>query len=332
MKTLFHTPSIGVRGGEVALYDYAHFNETILGNESVIIYNANNSNNDIDAIKKFNKRFKVITINGEANNSGNILDLHKKIEEERPDFFYAIKFGFSDGIETKFCKTGAHVLFQTYDPHGDVYAYVSEWLAKKAAKDNGVSELKHVPFMVSLPEPNESREETRKKYGIPNDALLFGRIGGKVEFNISFAQAGVVESANRNKDVYFSFVNTDRFCTESNQIIHIDKIVDLQEKANWINACDCGLHGRQMGEGFGLANAEFCLMGKPVMSCPYSTIDFAHVDMLGHKGLWYTSVDSFVWIIDNFSKLKDTENSYKSLVSNYSPEKVMKKFKEVFYD
>ena len=51
MKTLFHTPSIGIRGGEVALYDYAHFNETILGNESVIIYNINKKIIKIKIIK-----------------------------------------------------------------------------------------------------------------------------------------------------------------------------------------------------------------------------------------------------------------------------------------
>ena len=332
MKTLFHTPSIGIRGAEVALYDYAHYNETILGNESIIIYNANNSNNDLDAIKKFHDRFRVISIDGRENDGGNISTLQNKIESEKPDFFYAIKYGLSDGIQTDFCKTGIHVIFQTYDPHGDVYAYVSKWLAKKVAKDNDVSKLKYVPHIVSLPEPNESREETRKKYGVPNDAILFGRIGGKTEFDIEFAQSGVIESVNRNKNAYFCFVNTDKFCTESDQIIHVDKIVNLQEKANWINACDCGLHGRSMGESFGLANAEFCLMGKPVMSCPYSNIDFAHTEMLGRTGLWYTSIDSFVWIINNFNRLKEKKETYKLLVDDYSPEKVMKKFKKVFYD
>ncbi len=37
MKVAFHVYGFGLRGTEVATYDYAHFNRTILGHESVIV-------------------------------------------------------------------------------------------------------------------------------------------------------------------------------------------------------------------------------------------------------------------------------------------------------
>ena len=38
MKNIaFHSNQLGIRGTEEALYDYAHFNETILKNKSFII-------------------------------------------------------------------------------------------------------------------------------------------------------------------------------------------------------------------------------------------------------------------------------------------------------
>ena len=40
MKVLFHTHTLNFRGTAVAVYDYAKYNQEILGNESIICYNA----------------------------------------------------------------------------------------------------------------------------------------------------------------------------------------------------------------------------------------------------------------------------------------------------
>ena len=57
MKNIaFHSNQLGIRGTDVALYDYAHYNETILKNKSFII---SDKNNDLQALKKFEDRFDV---------------------------------------------------------------------------------------------------------------------------------------------------------------------------------------------------------------------------------------------------------------------------------
>ena len=57
MKTvLFHSNQLGIRGTEVALYDYALYNETLLGNKSYIL---SNTNSDLSALKKFTNKFEV---------------------------------------------------------------------------------------------------------------------------------------------------------------------------------------------------------------------------------------------------------------------------------
>jgi hypothetical protein len=62
MNILFHENQLCVRGTSVALYDYAHYNETILGNVSYI---AAPSNSDLSALEKFKTRFgdRVILYN-----------------------------------------------------------------------------------------------------------------------------------------------------------------------------------------------------------------------------------------------------------------------------
>ena len=40
MKVAFHTFTLNYRGTAVAIYDYAKYNQEVLGNESVIVYNS----------------------------------------------------------------------------------------------------------------------------------------------------------------------------------------------------------------------------------------------------------------------------------------------------
>ena len=54
MNIGFYSNQLSFRGTEVAMFDYAYYNETLLKNKSFIFYEKNNLNNDIDVIKKFN--------------------------------------------------------------------------------------------------------------------------------------------------------------------------------------------------------------------------------------------------------------------------------------
>jgi hypothetical protein len=58
MKIIFHSNQLSELGTEVALYDYAYYNELILKNESFILTKKNHHfphNNDI--VNKFKNRF-----------------------------------------------------------------------------------------------------------------------------------------------------------------------------------------------------------------------------------------------------------------------------------
>ena len=59
MRIGFHSSQLGLRGTEIAMYDYAKYNRELLGNESVIIYPTESANNDIDVKIKFTKQFSL---------------------------------------------------------------------------------------------------------------------------------------------------------------------------------------------------------------------------------------------------------------------------------
>lgn len=55
-----------------------------------------------------------------------LISLAKQNSIEVMDFE---KQGDNDGLLIPGCKNVVHAVFQYFDPHGDVYAYISEWLS-----------------------------------------------------------------------------------------------------------------------------------------------------------------------------------------------------------
>ena len=309
---LFHSNQLCIRGTEVAMYDYAHYNETLLGNKSYIV---SKRGSDMGALKKFEDRFEVFLYN-------NFEEIEDIIKQRQIDFTYLTKAGDIDGKVTKSSKNLIHAVFQHYNPHGDRYVYISKWLAEKMSKDSN----NYIPYIVNLPLPQ--KKDLRNKLNIPENVTVIGRHGGLDEFNIEFAMRAVYDVCRQRDDIYFVFMNTREFCSHK-QIIFINASYNLQNKSDFINMCDGMIHARQFGESFGLAIAEFLFHNKPVISCREG-IDTAHLTMLKDKGLWYSSYQECFNILVNFDKQSHQTINYKELVAEYTPENVMKRFNNLF--
>ncbi len=181
----------------------------------------------------------------------------------------------------------------------------------------------------------EPNKDLRSELNIPPDALVFGRHGGDNfgeccgdnRFNLEFVPQCVYDIAKNNKNIYFLFMNTEPFCEDLENIIHLPKTIDEQFKSNFINTCDAMIHARTLGESFGLAIAEFLYQDKPVVSYKGGT-DENHIYMMGKKGMWYEDYDSLRKNILTFRRLPP--GSYKKIVEKYNPKNVMKKFHDVF--
>ena len=149
MRVLFHTNTLNYRGTTVAITDYAKYNQEILGNESIIAYNASlgyekDMGSEQAVVDELAKNFNVV-----GYREG---DLEGIIDKEKVDFAYFIRAGNKEPLPTN-VKTGVHSVFQYYEPHGDRYAYVSQWLSE--AMSNGSTPF--VPHIVNLPQPKIGR-------------------------------------------------------------------------------------------------------------------------------------------------------------------------------
>jgi glycosyltransferase involved in cell wall biosynthesis len=320
MKILFHENQLSYRGTSNAVYNYALFNQEYLNNESIIIHQKNNKNNFAPAIEKFKKKFEVHSYT-------NLNEIDKIVEQTNTDLFYAIKAGKFDGVEAKSCKTVIHSVFKYYEPHGDVYAYVSEWLSNEMT--NGVAPF--VPHMIAV---DKTSLDLRDELNIPKDAIVFGRHGGETTFDLPFVKKLIVEISKKRKDIYFVFMGTNSFVFKSifspyKNIIFLPKSQDELYKAKFINTCDAYLHARKQGESFGIAVGEFSICNKPVITWANSD-EKSHIDILGDKAILYNDANDLNEIIQNFKV--DNSKDWDAYSAEYSAEKVMDKFKSVFID
>ena len=338
MLIAFHCQQLGVRGTEVATYDYAHYNELLLGNRSLIIVPKDSPHTHPHGITKFTERFKVIFYH-------DISELDGILVNEGVDLLYVLKAGFNDGIFSTKIKTVIHSVFRYNDPHGDVYAYISKWLSQE------LSEGKHpyVPHMIQLP---EIKGDMRVELGIPSDALVFARYGGLDTFDLHFARQAVYEVAKKKSEIYFLFMNTEEFIggrlfrkrwfnkicrpiiypiKSFKNIIFLPPTSSMEEKVKFINTSDAMLHARGEGETFGIACGEFSIKNKPVITwnTPQVT-DKCHIQNLGDKGIYYANKKELKDILLTFKP--QPKKNWDAFSDKFNPQEVMKKFKEVFID
>lgn len=305
MKILFHDNSLSERGTSVALFDYAWYNQEILGNESVIAFSRNNLCNNEEVITKFKKNFSSIAYT-------NFYEVDYFIDEIQADAAYFIKAGDNDGKFSKNTKNLIHAVFNHFDPHGDRYAYISEWLSDENNKTS------FVPHMVNLPTPNKC---LKTEWGISYDKIVVGRYGGYDTFDIHWVKDELLKFVHYHPNYVFVFVNTRRFTRHPN-FVFLDAIIDRQGKANYLNSIDVFLHARLQGESFGLSIAEALYFNKPVLSWNGGT-DKHHQYLLKDTGLLYDQ-SNFYEKLFGFSKFKIPS------VEKFLPMPVMNKFSEVF--
>ena len=309
----FHTDQLSERGTEIALFDYAYFNEKLYGNKSIIFYKKNNKFSHPNAIDRFRKTFECYAYS-------NFEEIEKYILEFNIEYLYNIKNDRpSKNQKVKNCINLNHAVFEL-EPHGEKYAAISEHLCEAFNINVPV-----VPHMINIPKHDENM---RKELDIPDNAIVFGRHGGFSEFSIIEACYAIVEILNRRDDIYFIFVNTHVFFQHP-RIIYLDAIIDLHKKSKFINTCDAMIHARIDGETFGLAIGEFSTLNKPVITTfgHYN----AHIKLLGDKAIIYKSTEELLSIFMNIEKIIASRSDWNAF-KEYTPEKVMKQFMNVFIE
>lgn len=305
------------RGTEVSAYQYAKYNEDILGHKSVIICFKTSTQIQNGwplqriSYERFKERFDIYEIE-------KIEEMGDLIDSVGIDFFYTQTHGgpdiyqFHNKVIWKNCKTIKHCVFFTTTPESDFYISISSHLNKKNNTNIPV-----IPYIVELP---ETAADMRDELNIPRDATVFGRLGGMDEFNIPYVHDAIKQILDEDPNMYFIFLNTKVFYLHE-RITYLDCSLDPYYKAKFINTCDAMIHARQIGETFGLSIAEFSILNKPIFTSLEG--DLEHVLILGEKGIYYNSKEELLDKFRNSKSLLSARDGW-NCYSGFSAANVMK--------
>ncbi|MEM7202250.1 MAG: hypothetical protein AAF628_18415 [Planctomycetota bacterium] len=306
------------RGTDVALWDYAHFNETLLGNRSVIACPAQAP---IPCVDRFRERFSVVLYRDRT-------DLEWVLRDAA--LYYTIAHGHPSGAPLSRPprgRTAVHCVFRCDRPHGDVYAAVSDWVADHRGLE-GAPRVPVVPHMIHLDDGDGTN--LRAELGIPPHAVVLGRHGGPSTFDLPFVHATVSELVKHRDDLWFLMWNTQPFCPPHPRIVHLPPTPDPRFKVRFIDACDAMLHARREGETFGLAVGEFSVRGKPVLTWGGSS-DRHHLDVLGDRAIVYHEVEDLAeQLLLWRGPPPPPAGGWDAFSARFGPEPVMRAFARVF--
>lgn len=304
----FLTNHISYGGTEVALYDYAHCNETLLGNTSIVITRDMRDVNK-EIYDKFCSRFPVFYIKTQQ-------DIDRIAVEQRLDVVYVIKSGEKDWFTATICRCIIHCVFNTQHPHGDVYCAISP--ALNTIHRTNVPVL---PHMISV---DDNSESFRTELTISPNITVIGRYGSYDSFDIPFVYSAIVNILNARPDTIFLAMNTRPFAIHP-RIIYLPRTTDAFVKRKFINTCDVMLHARQRGETFGLSCGEFAVCGKPIVTYGASP-ERAHIDVLGSACTEYTSFEDLIQIFTTNVWRKDMRTNG---FMNFTPTRIMETFSKL---
>jgi hypothetical protein len=249
MRVSFEGGRINERGVAVAMFDYASHARALLGVEPVVLHDARVPP-DPTHVARFAQQFPTYSYESEE-------EMQRLIERERIDVAYFLKTARKDARVSRSCRTAIHEVFKFFHPHGDSYAYISQWLSETMTGGRYPA----VPHVVA---PMAPRARLRAQLGIPNDAFVVGRHGALDQFNVPFAPRAIEDALARRKDLWFVFLNTARF-SRHERVVHLPATPDRQAIADFVASCDVGMNARYVGETFGLAIAEFLAQDKPAL-------------------------------------------------------------------
>lgn len=324
MRIAFRSNQLCERGTEVAMYDYAVGNEELLGNESIIISQTNENPANLVAYQKFKDRFPTFLYE-----NGNNEEMERLLRENNVDAMYNICHGMPEDNLSKIVPNLIHCVFDcSYDKinkNTDRQAAICSYLSNKYT--NGA--MPFVPHIIQKKVDTDSN--LRDELGIPEDAIVIGRLGGQTTFNIQFVHDVIESIANEYDNIYWLFMNTLKFCNDQENIIHLPMSLSDVEKAKFINTCDAMIHARREGEIFSVALGEFSIRNKPIFTFS-DPLDTGHFDLFGDRIIEYSDSFSLYHLITNFDFELSKKIDWDVYKDKYNDINVMNKFKEVFLD
>ena len=355
LNICFHTNEFNGRGTTVAIYDYAHYNEVLLGHKSTFIMPNTDAVIKGVSYDRFHQRFGPIHLYDPQGTN----HLSITARQQQCDIIYLMKSGEArtpPSYERQFSCYGppisVHGIF-SWEEHGAAYALLSDEQIKTVSPTTyqtlqSTDDLDNhwVPHIVALPTLNKTEQQEvkklnfRKKLKIPSkDVTVFCRHGGSGTFDIGYVQDAVCKIVKQfPSNTYFVFLGTTRWsnhqnCTANypNNIHFLPETASTLIKEAYFQACDVMIHGRSDGEMFSMAIAEASIHNLPVITTVKPGTPRQPV-VLQNKAFLFNDQSSLMKQLTHFIQNGVNKDKDYNAYHEYSPKAVMKRFSRIFIE
>lgn len=269
---------------------------------------------------------------------------------------YYMKAGRYDGSYLDGVPGFVHAVFNHFEPHGEVYSYVSKWLYDNVNKSpsmfhwmssypkwkmlqyrsgsNYFPDLKKKvqwlahPVVVS----NPSKLNVREKFNIPDSGKIITRFGGSGQFSDPAGPSAIKTLLEKRKDLFFLLWNVKEF-TDHERVIFCNEYISESDKAAIILESSLMLNCRLMGESFGFSVCESLAMGRPILAPSLERnpkMDANHIDLLQPYDLLYNNVNDLVEKVEKNLDIEANPDDLKTAVNKFSPQIFSRRFHEIF--
>ena len=220
------------------------------------------------------------------------------------------------------------------------FSYWAYWLYRLRGGD--MSRAGIVPNPVRCDNFTPSNESEiglfKKKYNIPENAYIIGRIGQNNIGKWSVVMINVFNSlAKKNPNIYLVLVNPPLNILKAvsrskykDRIVHIESIIGDKQLSLAYSAFDVMLHVAEMGESFGYVLVESMLCGTPVvtLSTPWGDNSQCEVVENGNGGFVAQTQKGLIKALNlyiNKDDIYEPEPARQRMIDNYGYIKVAKK-------
>ena len=350
------------RGCTWSTYDYAHYTEEILQLRSVILYprmlrakdKSTTTNNGVaeGGLVRFETRFggRAVPYGDEDESIIGGASLITAAQSQNCSLLYMLKFGLKR-TEPNFPEsfpenipTAIHAVFR-YEKHGTYYASLNQNIPYYPPLNCGLTEMDRcedaqvLHYIIPATRVGLSSFtyslSLREELGIPADAFVVCNHGGRGSFDIEIAAnaVNILLTKYNSSALQFLFLGTLFYQNQTTALHFLPQVSSPASKERFFEACDCMLHGRTVGETFGIAVAEFSIRNKPVLTWTGEETMHAankeHIRILGRKGHYYSSSEDIVRIISEWIDYGIPARDYNAH-KEFSPEIVMQEFNRLF--
>ena len=115
-------------------------------------------------------------------------------------------------------------------------------LFQNGYKNFSNNKLDFIPYIVDI---DKTKQNLKKKLKIKKNFTTLGYHGGESSFDINFIKDAILQTVKIRKDIFFVFLNVNKFCSHS-RIKFLKGTSSERYKKKFINTCDGMIYGRSL--------------------------------------------------------------------------------------